>query len=326
MAKSQDVLYHSMPIDGVKSDARPPVGLWYSMGESWPTRGIDVAIPQCSKTPNGYERYRALVCGHPPQFRERRAVALIKAFLDDSGTHDGARIMCIGGCIAPIDRWDRFSYEWSEHLISWDLDWFHMTDAENRQGAYKDWTNEHRDSRVGILSRLVARTIASSLGVVLDMDAMNEELLNTIRESEPGMANTEGDPYYHAFHHVFNALDVICEQAKLDKSDVEIVFAEQRGIGPRSVESWREYVQLKGYPEPVFRSPQKLVPLQAADMIAWFLNHQFRQSEPQRVRPRHQALTHNLIYSPIGKEIAKKLSGEFKVLQRVVDEEYGPRS
>ena len=283
----------------------------------------EVMARESSKTPNTYEKWRAFVCGHPHQKRGRRVVATLKAFFDDTGTHDDSTIMGIGGCISSIDRWDKFSFEWDEHLTSWDLDWFHMTDAESKAKAYKDWTDEHRDSRVGILSRLVADTVVCSVGTILPHQQFKEKVTVKIAESAPEMTDLQGDPYFVAFAHVFNGIEEACSHLDVSKSDVEIVFAEQKSIGPRTRDAWRESIRDRGFQEPVFRSPKGLPPLQAADMIAWFLQYKFSKKD-RPTRSRHKALNHRLLVSPLGPEVMDRLSDGLDEIVERADKIYGP--
>lgn len=232
--------------------------------------------------------------------------------------------MGIGGCIASIASWRAFAYEWEEHLALWDLDFFHMKDAESKKGAYKNWTDLHRNSRVGILARLIERAVICNVGVVLPPDLLGNMVTEKIRAFDPDMAATEGHPYFFAFRHVIESINRVCVLRKLDRHDVEIVFAEQDHIGPRVRDSWRESLREEGYQEPVFRSPQKLSPLQAADMVAWFLRRRFDRPD-EIVRPRHTAIARRLMYSPATPDVIRQLAEEFDKAREEVDNKIGDK-
>lgn len=274
-----------------------------------------------SRTPNTYEKWCGFVCGHPHQKRGRRVVATLKAFFDDTGTHADSMVMGIAGCISTIERWDAFSYEWDEHLASWDLEWFHMVDAETKSKSFKGWTDVHRDSRIGILSRLVANTIVCSVGTVLP-----HQILQNVNGKMMELSNTQRHPYWLAFRQIFNGIDIACRACGANKSDVEIVFAEQKGIGPRTLEAWRQFIRDEGFQEPVFRPSKGLPPLQAADMVAWFLQHRCKSREPQNVRPRHKALQHQLLFSRIPEEVILGIGSNYDRIVEEADKKFGPRS
>ena len=40
------------------------------------------------------------------------------AYFDESGTHDGAPVIVVGGFVATYDRWARIELEWREILAS----------------------------------------------------------------------------------------------------------------------------------------------------------------------------------------------------------------
>jgi hypothetical protein len=252
-------------------------------------------------------------------------MATLRAFFDDTGTHDGSKYMAIGGCVATAGAWDAFAHEWAEHLKSWDLEWFHMTDAESkREPPYRSWTDAHRDSRVGILARMVQRAIAVNIGVIVPAASYKEKVTNKLRGEAKRLGDIEGNPYYTAFPLIFRGIGLTCKAFNVEKSDVEIVFAEQAKLGPRVLEVWKQYIRDEGYQEPVFRPVQKLPPLQAADMVAWFVNRKFtRPNEP--IRDRHSALKNRLLYAPFTEDHVARTSAMVDNIIAEADAEFGPK-
>ena len=62
-----------------------------------------------------------------------KALAMLKAFFDDSGTHGEALITTISGFMAPAKVWERLEIEWldvlSDYKSRYGVTWYHATDV-----------------------------------------------------------------------------------------------------------------------------------------------------------------------------------------------------
>ena len=67
---------------------------------------------------------------------------MLKAYFDDSGTHNGSAVIAVGGFVAKAEEWDVFEREWSEMLEVEEIGWFHMTDCEGQYGEFSGWSKE----------------------------------------------------------------------------------------------------------------------------------------------------------------------------------------
>ena len=109
----------------------------------------------------------------------------------------------------------------------------------------------------------------------------------------------------------------------VDRSKVEVVFAEQPGIGHAVRDEWKDHVESEGFPEPVFRSPQDLPPLQAADMVAWFTRRiHTHRSEP--VRSRHKPLWRNFMLQQVTDDYVQQLSYNVDYCEQEMNDRFGP--
>jgi hypothetical protein len=54
---------------------------------------------------------------------------MIEAYFDESGTHDGSRVLCVGGFVIDSDAAREFDAKWGEMLQKYNLPYFHMTDC-----------------------------------------------------------------------------------------------------------------------------------------------------------------------------------------------------
>jgi hypothetical protein len=57
----------------------------------------------------------------------RRFIAMFRAFFDDSGTHDGAPVVIVGGVVGKDEQWDLFNDLWRSVIAKRSLPYFHTT-------------------------------------------------------------------------------------------------------------------------------------------------------------------------------------------------------
>jgi len=71
---------------------------------------------------------------------------VIAAYFDDSGTDPRHPALVMGECIATVENWTAFQEEWRCILEEHHLEYFHMTDFDNRQGQFHrdKFPEEHR--------------------------------------------------------------------------------------------------------------------------------------------------------------------------------------
>jgi hypothetical protein len=73
---------------------------------------------------------------------------MFEVFLDESGTHSGASVVCVGGFIGEADQWRAFAAEWSTVLHGYGIEFsqYHANrcgdDKLNLQLA--ELVNKHR--------------------------------------------------------------------------------------------------------------------------------------------------------------------------------------
>jgi hypothetical protein len=84
-----------------------------------------------------------------------RVFAMIAAYYDDSGTDVKHPALVVGGCIATVENWAALQKEWSAILSEYEIEYFHMTDFDNRRKQFsKDKFRE--EDRIPLQSKLLA--------------------------------------------------------------------------------------------------------------------------------------------------------------------------
>ena len=80
---------------------------------------------------------------------------MFKAYLDESGIHDGAPVCVIAGVFGGKGQWSRFDRDWRRLLDSFglNLEDFHANKLLGRHGAFSGWEDkQYADFLAGIAS------------------------------------------------------------------------------------------------------------------------------------------------------------------------------
>ena len=106
----------------------------------------------------------------------RRVLAMFSAYFDESGTHDGSPVVVVAGWVSTDIQWQRFSTAWNEILRSAGLNppMFHMTDFENRQPPFSEWSQPKRVKVIQKLHSLIRRRTRQPIIAAVIVDAFNK--------------------------------------------------------------------------------------------------------------------------------------------------------
>jgi len=185
---------------------------------------------------------------------------MFTAFLDASGKAEANfRMLTVGGAVAAISKWKRFEKQWQPVLDNERIKVFHMTDFAASKGEFKSWKGDG-DRRVNFTqrsTRIIRENTDKLVAVSVDLEGW--ELLNHRYLLE----EVYGSPY--AFCGL-TAIGIVNKWAKRrgTNNSIEFVFEDgDEGKGLLYDRCKREGI------EPIFRSKEKAIPCQAADLIAW---------------------------------------------------------
>ena len=201
----------------------------------------------------------------------------LQAYIDDSSSDEGEHRLFLAGYVNTADRWMDFSKAWEEALKEYPaIEYFKMSEAQSMRGQFYGWAENNRDAKVQRLAGIVK----AHAGWTIQSSVSKKECTRLLDPTVPyGLAR----PYYHCFY------GLIIQIAKfLQAMDVQIpvdfIFDEQGEVGREAAEFY-DYVKNQQIPElkallgcrPVFKDEKVVMPLQAADMLAWIIRreHQY---------------------------------------------------
>jgi hypothetical protein len=218
----------------------------------------------------------SFLSGLPEPARRRRVIMVVQAFVDDSGGKGSTRHFVLAGLVGSAEVWAEFSDEWAACLKqSPSIPVFKMKDAMGRpSGHFFGMTESERDAKLLALARIINRYPKIATFSIIDLDAHAQTwALGPKPQSEP---------YFWPYQ---NTIMAVCH-ALWDagwRERFEIIYDEDVIFGPRA-RPW--YPAIKKmfemtYPEqgailpvdPMFKTDDEFLPLQAADMFAGCLRY-----------------------------------------------------
>lgn len=219
-----------------------------------------------------------------------RCGVVLKAFFDDSGTHDGSDVIVMAGLIAHEDAWATFEPKWAAALKDFGIDKMRMSACEGARKPFCALDRFQRDRIIAVFSDIVISSDACMLGSSVSAEVWKSVAAKTSLSS--------------TFAHPLDFLYNVCMRQALethskrrgisepvavffDSREENLPFWSKLGNGYQS--RWNGKVA--GYS---FVKMIDVLPLQAADMIAYELFHfqcaREREGKEPSARPNFKKL------------------------------------
>jgi hypothetical protein len=239
-----------------------------------------------------------MVCGYGKASRDAAVMVMFKAYFDDSCSDGDNKILVLAGCVQSYKVWADFSISWEAALVRTpSIRHFHMRDARHLEGEFKRWKAKDRDEKIHFLATVVETFRPWTIVAWVS----RKEHDTIVKPIAPSMIN---HAYFDLFYAVILKLAHWHEDMGI-KLPVEYVFDEQGKLGDdaaiwhRHIKSWQaaEVAALMGG-TPKFENDEWVLPLQAADMLAWHVRR--RKEKPhEELSALATAPLENLTYAEI---------------------------
>src|SRR5258708_23489556 len=102
------------------------------------------------------------------------SVVVFRAFLDESGTHDGSPVLTVAGYVARPPAWRKWVPKWQHTLKP--IEVFHSTECNRRSGEWAGWSQEDRNAKVKTLLPLVSGMDGVGLAICIVLKDVEEAL------------------------------------------------------------------------------------------------------------------------------------------------------
>lgn len=189
---------------------------------------------------------------------------VLKVFIDESGKGEPP-VFVMAGFIARAEQWAAFNDEWNAKLREApSVDAFHMTDA--RWQGY--------DTKLPALLDIIRANVLGGIAISIPFEDYQREIKGKI-----GFRLDQ--PYFLAFYSIIYWSLVLQKEAG-SKEEMDFIFDEQRSdsdflhsVWPTAVGFLPENLKALVGGRPIHMDDKYMPPLQAADILAWYLRRRF---------------------------------------------------
>jgi Protein of unknown function (DUF3800) len=203
----------------------------------------------------------------------------IQAYIDDSGAKGQGRAFVLAGWIGEAEQCAGLANDWKQCLSSFpEIDYFKMREAASLRGQFAGLSEKLRDQKLRDLVRIIRQHGLTAYWCVTDLDAFAQTFARAYQKPC-------SDFYFWPFQMTMLGIGIDVS-ARGCREAAEITFDEQVIFGPRASE-WYPRVRAAMSDgsvaavlpaEPAFCDDKAVVPLQAADLLAWMLHRVLHNS------------------------------------------------
>lgn len=215
---------------------------------------------------------------------------MLQAFLDDSTSNTGDEAFFLAGYINTTEMWDEFSKVWNFVLKQHpSIDYLKMSEAESLRGQFRNWTREDRDAKILQLAQVIKLSKPHFVFCCVSRSEYSETMA-------PVAPHNLKNPYFMVFWGIIDSVSRYCQH---DGSvlPVDFIFDNQGSMGDDAVlfynetkNSMKPKLRATLGSTPVFRDEKLVLPLQAADMLAWHVRRN-REKSGDEGRPAYRLIT-----------------------------------
>lgn len=208
---------------------------------------------------------------------------MLQAFIDDSGK-GSSPVYVLAGFAATVNDWAAFSDEWQTILaLHPKIEYFKANEAAACRGQFNGWSKERRNERVNQLIAVIRERARFAVYSVVPHDTFKEVFKGKIAK---GMDN----PYFLTFFGVMQAM-MKYQHLSGAREKVDFIFDEEL-ITKQVRDAWDLFVRFAP-PEaasligsrPIERNDKAVLPLQAADLLAWKVRRYFYDKYEEKREP-----------------------------------------
>jgi hypothetical protein len=232
---------------------------------------------------------------------KRVYVAALTVHFDDSGTHPEASVAVIGGWIAPFQQWKKFTKEWNKAKAEYGFEEFHTAHfmSNNSESEFADKEEWNENKKKIVMQRLAEITLSrSSQGFCMrvvkkDMDEIIPDGLREVVGRHPytyalraAIGFMEG---WRKMIGITEPTEYIFDTMTKGPAKTEINRVFEESI--RMDDALHKYGIYRGCHS--FRDSKTVLPLQAADMMAWLSQRAYAYERQEVSMPEFAITTWN---------------------------------
>lgn len=197
-------------------------------------------------------------------------IAVLRVYMDESGTHDGSPVVAVGAYVALPRVWRDWTKVWNRRKRPIRI--FHSNDCANFWGEFEGWDKERRDPFVAQLLPTIPEHQTAAFVAGIRMDDFRE-----VCRSHPHLAKVIKTPYTACFQWVVqDILRFLNAHSDLQKLAIFHENNEYMAEATHCFDFVKRFDNRGRKMTLAFGSKEDYVPLQAADVLAYEGNKRFR--------------------------------------------------
>jgi hypothetical protein len=198
-------------------------------------------------------------------------LAMLRIYMDESGTHDGSPVVTVAAYVGKSKEWQNFTRRWKH--ANKPIEVFHAADCQALRGEFKGWTPEQRDEHVKRLLPILAQSELFGQAVGINMLDYDAAMFN-----RPDLKHMFGSPYATCFHWT---VATIMDHVESAGTNERIAFFHEQNDFQEEALAAFNWIKDRRFGNRsmlslTFAGKGDLVPLQAADVLAYEANKKLR--------------------------------------------------
>ncbi len=210
----------------------------------------------------------------------------LQAYIDESCDEDG--VFVLAGCISDAESWAAFTKEWEEVLKYGTL---------NKHGRYhfkmsEMALNEERMSRVPLFLKIIEKYVLGFISAKINVSELKRALSRIRIPNVHINWDALSNPYHVTLRCLLDMFHLernqMADAIPLDEQ-VDFIF-DYRDEKKTILSIWDEYIkarpdEVKKYygAAPRFEDDEKFLPLQSADLWAWWVRKWYNEGTPEKI-------------------------------------------
>jgi hypothetical protein len=201
------------------------------------------------------------------------ALEMLRAYFDETGTHQRSDAVTICGLIASVAEWDAFDLAWREQLAVEKVSYFHAYECEHGEGEeFSRLSRGLRESLFWGLGDVIANSLGSIVNGGILIEHWNSPDFKTIRTAFRS-------PWHLSMAYCLQQLSDVSRE-RFGGAPIEVVFSDQQEFESHARTIYEIYTRRKkdsNLASLQFASMKKFPGLQAADFVCYEIhqNHLF---------------------------------------------------
>ena len=195
-------------------------------------------------------------------------VAVLYAYLDETGLNQNARSVTVAGLVAPIEQWVGIQSKWSERMRQSGISTFHAQPCRGGHKKYKSMPESERHKLYEDLALILAEYQPQAVA-----GSVNRRAWDLVKKGQI-FSDRYPSAYSFCFDLCLSGIQNICDEMN---REVIIIYAineqylQRAKLVAEVYEASQRYLKCVKVCRP--NTPSVAVPLQAADMLAYEVYH-----------------------------------------------------